>query len=158
MKRALSVFFFLTFVYYSVQAEEFVVISFSEKRPSPGLFQKSFERKTHEYLWIIPVDSLSSENVPIYPFVIDWMDEYDERGPEAFYWLDIINYPGSWFSELDSLYSIIKDNRITIQSFSYSYSRTNEKRPRKVTVYATPIKGNIKKTVSNYDGRVIMYS
>lgn len=158
MKQSLLVFFFLTLVFYSVHAEEFVVITFSEKKPSPGLFQKSFERRTNEYLWIIPIDSLSCENIPINPFVIDWMDEYVEKGPEAFYWLDIINYPSSMFSELDSLYSIIRDNRILIQSFSYSFRKTQEKRSWKVTVYATPIRGIIKKTISSHDGRVVFYS
>lgn len=150
----------------------YYVVTFSEARPSPGLFRRSFEPKIFDYLWIIPIDSLSNGNVPIYPFVIDYDGRYEERGQYEYYWLDIINHPTKYTStkekkhslkkrplneELDSLYRIVYSHRTRIQNYSYSFTNGN-KHPFKVTVFVTPVKGDFKKTVSQFDNRVVYFS
>ena len=134
MKRFIILFLFIS-ICANALAGDYFVITFSEKRPSPGLFRRSFEAKFSDYLWIIPIDSLGNKNVPIYPFVIDSDGRYEERGKYEYYWLDIINHPTIYtkekkFSlkrkplhkELDSLYRIVYNHRTRIQSFSYSFS------------------------------------
>jgi hypothetical protein len=170
MKRLLFFFLFII-ICANAFAGDYFVITFSEKRPSPGLFRRSFEPRIFDYLWIIPIDSLGNKNVPIYPFVIDNDGRYEERGKYEYYWLDIINHPTIYtkekkFSlkrkplheELDSLYQIVYNHRTRILSFSYSFSQAKNKRSHRVTVYITPIKGVMKKTVSQYDNRIVYYS
>ena len=118
------------------------MITFSEKRPSPGLFRRSFEARFFDYLWIIPIDSLGIIN---HPTIYTKEKKFSlKRKP--------------LHKELDSLYRIVYNHRTRIQSFSYSFSQAKNKRSHRVTVYITPIKGVMKKTVSQYDNRIVYYS
>ncbi len=131
------------------QYSDYCVITFSEiRRPSmEGL---------EEYLWIVPLDSLSindSDVIPIYPFVIDYANYYSEYGGISNYRLDMIYTPSP--KKQDQLYWLIRKHRHLIQSYNISYKGLAR---AKIKVYITLIRGNITKLMSLLDNRYFYYS
>lgn len=149
-----------------VSGEEFYLIVFSEHMPYPGLFKKPFEDRDKDYLWIIPSEEVNQDglqSIHVYPFVIDWFDEYPERGSFAPYWLDAINYPNDrasikGSSDKKAFYQVIKKQSKTIQHFSFSLPAANFKKKIKISVSVLIISGDINSTINKDDNRKIYYS
>jgi hypothetical protein len=147
------------------KAQDYCVILFSEKKSylrSP--FERALEPLEKDFLWIIPVDSLSisSGEIPIFPFVLDPFDDYHEQGWRAPYWLDMIQHPpipknDKWHGRL---YGILKGHRRKLQKFSYTQSLGPKQKAYKTTVrvFITPIVGVCNSVVSSYDEQRVFYS
>ena len=72
----------------SVYGEEYYLLVFSETVHRVSLFRKPLEPRNKEYIWVIPYESLHQQelrSVPINPLVLDWQDEYSERGEVSYY-------------------------------------------------------------------------
>lgn len=156
-----TLFVVLALVPLIASAQEYCVITFSEKRQDTGrVLERPLEPLLSEYLWIIPMDSLlqASGDVTIYPFVIDPLDDYSESGWYSYYWRDMIEYPSKTNEE--RLYRIIKEHRIKLQEYSYTqiYGPKQKTCRTVVKVYVTPIVGVCNSVISSFDNRRVFYS
>lgn len=156
-----TLFVVLALVPLIASAQEYCVITFSEKRQDTGrVLERPLEPLLSEYLWIIPMDSLlqASGDVTIYPFVIDPLDDYPESGWYSYYWRDMIEYPSKTNEE--RLYRIIKEHRIKLQEYSYTqiYGPKQKTCRTVVKVYVTPIVGVCNSVISSFDNRRVFYS
>jgi len=121
--------------------KEYLILTFSRER------NKFPQHGVEEYYWIVPVDSITEGDFPIYPFFIDGIANNKiaecRKGniidPFVLTRGDSFDYDSSYEESVNRLFKIIKEKRVKVQEINKIWDGNYKE---KLIVYVTPIKGN----------------
>ena len=120
--------------------KEYLILTFGRER------NKFPQHGVEEYYWIVPVDSITEGDFPIYPFFIDGVANNKiaecRKGnvidPFVLTRGDSFDYDSSYEESVNKLFKIVREKRVKVQEIRKTW--TNNYR-EKVTVYITPVNG-----------------